>query len=321
MQRVEAYGSCQVKLEESDVIEARVQTGVDVRLFATNLHAPSHMEWTQDGRLLVSEHTAGRIVDITAGGDFIDSKPFAWGLEGPSSILPLPNGQLLVAEMWRGRITDITNGGDLSTAPAFVDGLRNPYSLAMVDDNIYVVERSGWSTTQVTMVMEKGRRVQKPLVTNAPSLPMAGLEGLTPPSSWPDNWTEYFAGCSAWLTPLLLSGTHTLVMNNSPLGQFLAIPEHGGDYLTLAESGKVIASGLSWMGGMYQRRSDERIFMTQPTKGTIVAIDPYANRDYRFDPPVVQGLNTPTCVRFGPDDEMLVCSIATGGVWRISGNF
>lgn len=303
------------------MIEARVRTGVDVRLFATNLHAPSHMEWTQDGRLLVSEHSAGRIVDITAGGDFIDSVPFAWGLAGPSSILPLPNGQLLVAEMWRGQITDVTNGGDLSEAPAFIDGLRNPYSLAMIDDNIYVVERSGWSTTQVTMVLEKGRRVHKPLVTNAPSLPMAGLEGLTPPSSWPDNWTEYFAGCSAWLTPPLISGTHTLVMNNSPLGQLLAVPEHGGDYLALAESGKVIASGLSWMGGMYQRRSDERIFMTQPTKGTIVAIDPYANRDYRFDPPVVQGLNTPTCVRFGPDDEMLVCSIATGGIWRITGDF
>ena len=37
---------------------------VHVRPFAWGLKNPSHMKWTPDGRLLVSEHTAGTVRDI-----------------------------------------------------------------------------------------------------------------------------------------------------------------------------------------------------------------------------------------------------------------
>ncbi len=36
-----------------------------VTLHATNLLNPNHMEWIIDGRLLVSEYSAGRVKDIT----------------------------------------------------------------------------------------------------------------------------------------------------------------------------------------------------------------------------------------------------------------
>jgi glucose/arabinose dehydrogenase len=49
---------------------------VYVRPFAWGLKNPSHMEWTPDGRLLVSEHTAGTVRDITKGGDASEAKPF-----------------------------------------------------------------------------------------------------------------------------------------------------------------------------------------------------------------------------------------------------
>jgi sugar lactone lactonase YvrE len=53
--------------------------------------------------------------------------------------------------------------------------------------------------------------------------------------------------------------------------------------------------------------------------GTVMAVDPSDPGDYRFDPPVVQGLSMPTCVRFSPDgDSMFVCSMPTGSVWRLS---
>ena len=55
---------------------------VYVRPFAWNLHAPTHMEWAPDGRLLVVERTTGKVKDITKGGDMEEAKPFAWGLEG-----------------------------------------------------------------------------------------------------------------------------------------------------------------------------------------------------------------------------------------------
>jgi len=66
---------------------------VYVRPFAWNLRAPTHMEWAPDGRLLVVERTAGKVKDITKGGDMEEAKPFAWGLEGPSSMCPLPDGR------------------------------------------------------------------------------------------------------------------------------------------------------------------------------------------------------------------------------------
>jgi hypothetical protein len=58
---------------------------VYVRPFAWNLHAPTHMEWAPDGRLLVVERTTGKVKDVTKGGDMEEAKPFAWGLQGPSS--------------------------------------------------------------------------------------------------------------------------------------------------------------------------------------------------------------------------------------------
>ena len=69
---------------------------------------------------------------------------------------------------------------------------------------------------------------------------------------------------------------------------------------------------------MIDHPSDGRTYVSQPLKGTVMAVDHSGGRDYRFDPPVVQGLNMPTCVRFSPDGEsMFVCSMAVGGVWRI----
>ena len=56
-----------VKEMLKEVQEAKVggrTRRVYVRPFAWGLKNPSHMEWTPDGRLLVSEHTAGTVRDI-----------------------------------------------------------------------------------------------------------------------------------------------------------------------------------------------------------------------------------------------------------------
>jgi glucose/arabinose dehydrogenase len=103
-----------------------------VQLFATNLMNPSHMEWTKDGRLLVSECTAGNIKDVTEGGDMAHKTPVAYGLKGPSSIRPLDDGRILVAEMWGGSIRDISQNGDVSRIAPFAHSLSGPYSIATV---------------------------------------------------------------------------------------------------------------------------------------------------------------------------------------------
>lgn len=73
----------------------------DVELHAANLVNPSHMEWTFDGRLLVSQPTNGSIIDITDGGDMSHATPWVTGLDGPASILPRENGEILVAEIMK----------------------------------------------------------------------------------------------------------------------------------------------------------------------------------------------------------------------------
>ena len=128
--------------------------GLSVGLFATNLHAPTHMEWTNDGRLLVSEHTAGQVTHITAGGDTRDAKPIATGLQGPTSILPLPDGRILVSEMWSGKISDISQGGDVTGIEAFAEGLKGPYSLSQIGGSIFAVEHPSATTAQITECAE-----------------------------------------------------------------------------------------------------------------------------------------------------------------------
>lgn len=296
------------------------QRPVSVQPFATNLRTPSHMEWTPEGRLLVSETTAGRIVDITDGGDFADAEPFAVGLEGPASILPLPDGRILVAEVWRGRVTDVSLGGDVSKREPYAAELHAPYSLSTAYDRIFVVERAGTSTNQSTDISGGGGRSNHVAhVRSIPTVAMAGLEGLTPVESWPASWQPLFIGCGGWNNIARIGGTTWPLSSSSALGQLIKVPEEGGSFLDLVEEGYVVAQGLGWLGGAIQHPLDERVYLTQPTKGSVVAVDPSSSdTDYRFQPPVVQGLNMPTCVRFSPDGAaMFVCSMSTGSVWKV----
>lgn len=278
------------------------------------------MEWTPDGRLLVSEHTAGEVKDITTGGDMAHREPLAHGLRGPASILPLDDGRILVSELWSDRVTDISDGGDVSGRPPFAEGLIGPYSLTALDGQIAVVEHIGKGSGQITDISAGGGRTNhRVLLSKIPSQPMPGLEGLTPLEAWPDDWTKFFFACSDWKTKVTMGGETFLVVNSSPLGQLVRIPKQGGDYLDLVEQGYLLASGLGWMGGMIQHPTNESVYVTQPLKGMIAKVDLTEVRDYRFDPPVVQGLNMPTCIRFSPDgDNAFVCSIPTGSIWKIS---
>lgn len=152
-------------------------------------------------------------------------------------------------------------------------------------------------------------------------MPLHGTEGLTPPGAWPDAWADLFFACDDWKTPVRINGKDYLVMNSSVMGQLIQIPINGGDYSTFVDSDAVIAKGLGHMGGMIQRPGTEDLYLTLPKDGSVMAIDLASpGKDYRFEPPVVRGLNMPSCVRFSPDgDTMFVCSFAVGGVWKISG--
>lgn len=298
---------------------------VEIELFATNLMNPSHMEWTPDGRLLVSEHTNGTIKDATNGGDLANEPPVATGLDGPASIAPLKDGRILVAEAWGGRIKDISKGGpDYAHAPAFASGLSMPYSIVERNldgkDRLFVSESFGPHHAQITEFTAGGdvRSAFGEFITNLPSV--AGEPGLTPLHSWPHDWENFAAaGCvKDWEDTGDGGAKHYVAVG--PLGQIFDVSSGGGDYFDLLKANQLIARGLHQLGGLKMNSHDGLIYAVEPKAGTVVAIDPAKQHNYKFEPPVVRGLNMPTCPRFSADGQILyVCDSGVGGIWKITG--
>lgn len=51
------------------MLETFIMIKMELEIHAYSMLNTGHMEWTPDGRLLVSEFSRGRILDITEGGD------------------------------------------------------------------------------------------------------------------------------------------------------------------------------------------------------------------------------------------------------------
>jgi hypothetical protein len=305
---------------------------VQVRPFAWNLRAPTHMEWTLDGRLLVVERTAGKVKDATQGGDMAEVKPFAWSLAGPASICPLPDGRVLLSEFWRGRVVDISPGGNAERMPIFADGLIRPYSLVCLlgrdgaPPRIFVgtsdqASAPGDLTGSVTEITS-GRATK--FISDIPDGGRSpGAEGFAPPESWPDEWILYAKKCKkTWVTNIKGPGKYQqLVIASSSMGRILVYPvENGpGDGLSLAAR-HTVAYDTREMGGIIAHPENGLLYVTEPMAGSVLAVDPRDCRAYTFDPPVVRGLPDPTCVRFSPEGErMLVCSPTNGVIWEVRG--
>jgi hypothetical protein len=292
-----------------------------VTLFAQNLRAPSHMEWV-NGQLLVSEHSAGTIKDITNGGDMKDVAPFAWGLNGPASILPVPGGPILVSESWGGTVRDITGGGDVSGRSAFASGLTGPYSLGRVQvdpdepERIFVSEHDAQARWGWVSDITAGGSQHPVYVSDQPTI--LGPPGLTPISSWPQDWPQFaVASCvKQWKEP----GTAgKLYISLGALGQILEVPTGGGAYIDLVKNGAMVAWGLHRCGGIKWHTQRNRLFVAEPEAGSIMEVDPATPQHYLFKPPVVRGLRNPTCIRFSgaAGEIMYVCGQADGCVWKI----
>lgn len=289
-----------------------------IELFAINLVNPSHMEWTSDGRLLVSEHTAGRIKDVTEGGDMLNKEPWAEGLNGPAAILPFSNDSIFVCEVWSGTIRNIERGGDVSKTKAVAEELSLPYGMSKRkgDDNLYISERFDSHIGRITAISTSGEKFKtEPYVRDLPAAP--GIPGLSPLKGWPNNWEQFAAaGCVAdWPTGGRSNKLYTTI---GLMGQILDITE-GGNYIDLVKANKLVAWGLGRIGGMHYNQFDDKIYAVEPEAGSVVAVDPNQSKNYRFEPRVVQGLNFPTCPRFADKGKtLLVCSSGDGVIWKIT---
>ena len=290
----------------------------DVTLHAVNLINPSHMEWTLDGRLLVSQSTAGSVVDATRGGNMLDAIPYASGLRGPASILPRKTGEILVAEMWGGTVRDISSGGDVSDNDAWIDRLSGPYSLAEKTDEggtrTFVTESYNGRDAWLSEITDE--KLLKRRIDNIPVKP--GFVGQTPLDSWPSGWQKYALGncVKNWQDTDSKSNSHYLAI--SDMGQVLEITDADGDYMSLIKEKRAIAWGLGQVGALKHHPHNGLLYITQPSSGEIYALNPDKPQNYHFLPPVVKGFKYPSCIRFSPDgSRMYVCDQADGVIWQV----
>lgn len=298
-----------------------------IKLFAENLITPSHMEWLPDGRLLMSEHKSGRVIDITNGGDFSNATPFAYGLEGPASILPLIDGKLLVANSWAGNVMDITNGGDMKGSAPFAYGLTLPYSLINIskpDGNKILVSGGQQFLSEITDITNGGgSEKHKKYYYDIPT--KSGFPGLAPAGSWPDWEKSSVGACIAnWgggghssKKGFLISNQHYNAI--SAMGQIVDITDFEGTYIDSIKQNKLIAWGLPRIGAIKFNEGDNQLYITLPERGEIMRIDINSPKNYHFVPPIIKGIEFPTCIRFSPDGTtMLACSMSHGVVYEIT---
>lgn len=101
---------------------------------AFNLTGPSGLLMTRDGTLLVAEHDAGEITDITIGGDMSAAPPFTDGLTGPRDMAELADGTVLVADQHLDSVFDALYPGGGTVGLPFAEGLNLVRGLTTVDN-------------------------------------------------------------------------------------------------------------------------------------------------------------------------------------------
>lgn len=296
-----------------------------IELHASNLINPTHMEWTNDDKLLVSEHTKGIVTEITNGGDMKDSKPFATGLKGPSGILPTTDGKILVAETWGGTVKDISDGGEMSSKDPFAFGLSMPYSLLErkkgEDQAIFVSQSYNGRNSWIEEITNGGdSKSENFYVSEIPAIP--GLPGLTPINKWPNDWQKYAAGGCVinWQGGGDTRYSTEHYFAHSGLGQIFDISENSGDYFKLLSEKKAVAWGMNKLGAIHMHPKNGLLYCVEPEQGNIVAINPKSPQNHKFTPAVVKNLVRPTCLRFDKSGEtMYVCGTGEGVIWKITG--
>jgi hypothetical protein len=299
-----------------------------IELHARNLYDPSHMAWTNDGRLLVAEHSAGQIKDITDGGDMKHADPVATGMECPAGILPLDDGRILVADVWEGKIYDISEGGDVSNSEPFAEGLSMPYSLARwtIDGEEHIIVscvEGGKIAWGDDITDGGGPEDHTRLIQDCPARP-GGLAGVSPiaegDTAWQDQWEDYsLAAC--YSTTWYDGYENRLFAAVGSMGQIFDLTDvkEPTPWSELVKGDNLIAWDLSRVGGERYNPEDELLYAVEPLEGAVVAVDPDEPMNYRFAPRVVQGLTLPSCLRFSQDNQsMYVCGMGEGVIWEVT---
>lgn len=273
-----------------------------MQVHANGLQHPGHMEWTKDGRLLVSEFGRGRVIDITDGGDYRDAKPFACGLKHPAGIITDYQGnRIIVVDTGNDCIVDITNGGDASKNEKIYSNIPAPYGMVVFKGELYA-----------TYTSKEDNGLTKVSPNKTFSLEHAHA------SSFPVGVSEHpyviagSAGCGHWTAVV---AKEKLLFNQTTFGIIWDVTDKGEFNL---DTHKRFAWGLNKPVGMIYNEQLDFLFVAESGSGQIKAIPSDGNMDMRFVTPLVVGLKEPRCVRFTKDGmTMFACDMSSCCVWKI----
>jgi hypothetical protein len=272
-----------------------------VSVHAYGLLQPSHMEWTQDGRLLVSEFGRGRVVDVTAGGDCRDAVPFADGLMHPAGLLTNYEGsRILVADTGRGEVLDITEGGrreDFAVVSA--EPIAGTYGLTVYRDQLL---------TTFSDERQNGiARVSEP-PSSAEHVYFGGFPNGNhehPPyislGACPTNWKT-------------IAFDDRLLYAHSSLGAVYDISEPGSFSIDTPK----FLEGLKRPLGMIFDEATGLLYVTDRGGGSVKPAPREGGVNMRFIAPVATGFGQPSCVRLDPlKPTMYVCDMTECVIWSV----
>jgi hypothetical protein len=272
-----------------------------VGVHAYGLLQPSHMEWTQDGRLLVSEFGRGRVVDVTDGGDCRDATPFAEDLTHPAGLLTDYEGsRILVADTGRGEVLDITEGGRPGDFAALSAGtIAGTYGLTVYRG-------------QLLTTFSDGRQNGIARVGELPSAAEHVYFGGFPNGN-PDHPPYISLGAcpSNWNT---VAFDDRLLYVHSSLGAIYDISEPGSFSIDTPK----FVEGLKRPLGMIFDEATGLLYVTDRGSGSVKPVPREGDVNMRFVVPVASGFGQPSCVRLHPSKPvMYVCDMAECVIWSV----
>ncbi|MEM6516456.1 MAG: hypothetical protein AAF688_09770 [Bacteroidota bacterium] len=290
------------KFEFDNKKRSQLPSIISIEPFAIGLTHPGHMEFTKDGRLLVSEFGKGQVTEITEGGDFRNSKPFAYNLGHPAGIVTNYDGdKILVADAGLQKIIDITNGGDASKCPVIYDGLKGAYGMTVFKNELYAVYSN---EKENGLVKVNGKSFSEDDI----------FSGGYPNTSHNLPYFNSVEGgnCGSWAAVALGNRLLYTVAGNGTIYDVTEGKNYdvkgGGEYIT----------GLNNPLGSWYVPQFGYLFIAERNSGNI-KIMPEKGGYAKYYPAILTGLKQPSCLRFSPDlKAMYVCDFANNAVMKIS---
>jgi glucose/arabinose dehydrogenase len=291
-----------IKASLSDQLRESHAIPSEIAPHAFGLLHPTHMEWTAEGRLLVSEFGRGAVVDITDGGDYRNASPLATGLQNPAGLCTTFEGdRIVVADTGRSQIFEITDGGQFADA-APVASIPGVYGIVEMDNALYAV----YSTDTENGITAVDGSSFAPETAHFGKFPNGSrdhpsyLPGMV---ACPSNWAA------------LAFDDSRMLYVHSGLGAIYDVSKPG----SFDTETPKFAEGLHRPLGMIYQPVTNLLYVAERGTGSIKPVPKEGCLDMRFVPPVASGFRQPSCLRFSPDGTMMyVCDMAENVVWRVS---